>query len=156
MQGIVRLQRLANRFHENGVPLLPRALEIVIRLVFGAALPAAAKLAPSTFLGHGGLGVVINAASVIGERCNIDVHVVLGGRDGGSGAPVLEDDVIVSAGAKLIGPIRIGRGSLVAANAVVLSDVPPASMVAGVPAIVKRSNIDIKSYMTESERARRR
>ena len=98
------------------------------------------------FFHHSGLGVVINNASVIEEGCEIGVHVVLGGRAPTVGAPHLERDVIVHAGAKIIGPIRIGRGSVVAANAVVLEDMPPHSLIAGVPAIAKRRDIDSSAY----------
>jgi serine O-acetyltransferase len=62
------------------------------------------------------------------------------------GAPHLETGVIVHAGAKIIGPVRIGAGSVVAANAVVTTDMPANCLIAGVPAVVKRSGIDNSIY----------
>jgi serine O-acetyltransferase len=102
------------------------------------------------FFHHSGIGVVINGASVIEAGCEIGVGVVLGGRAPLAGAPYLEKNVIVHAGAKLIGPIRVGRGSVIAANAVVLTDVPPGSLVAGVPGVIKRTGLETESYRTTS------
>lgn len=146
VQAIVRLHALAHRAAALRVPLVPRALDLLIRLIFSAALPAEARVARSVVFEHSGLGVVINSQSVIEDRCRIGVHVVLGGRSPMLGAPHLEAGVVVHSGAKLIGPIRVGQGSVVAANAVVIEDVPPFSLVAGVPARIKKSGIDPRAY----------
>ena len=69
------------------------------------------------------------------------------------GGPILEEDVIVHAGAKLIRPIRIGRGSVIGANAVVLGDDPPFSLAVGVPARVKKSAIEIDAYRSGNQAA---
>jgi len=137
---------LAQLFENKGLRFLSRATDGGVRIFFQASIPARAQIARSVFFHHSGLGVVINGLSVIEEDCEIGVHVVLGGKAPVVGAPHLERGVIVHAGAKIIGPIRIGAGSVVAANAVVTKDVPPNSLVAGVPAIVKRSDIDNRMY----------
>ncbi len=98
------------------------------------------------FFHHSGLGVVINNACVIERGCEIGVHVVLGGRAPLPGAPRLQRDVIVHAGARIIGPVQIGEGSVVAANAVVMADVPARCLVAGVPATIRRRDIDNSAY----------
>lgn len=80
----------------------------------------------------------------------IGMHVLLGSRWPAPGAPVIEEDVITHAGAKIIGPIRIGRGSVIGANAVVLRDVPPYSLAVGVPAVIKKSGIVMGDYRTQA------
>lgn len=146
MQLIVRLHRWSHLARNRGLRPLSRLIDGVSRLLFAAAVPGRARIAKSVHFHHSGLGVVINGASVIEDDCEIGVHVVLGGKTPLAGAPHLEKGVIVHAGAQIIGPIRIGAGSVIAANAVVLDDVPANSMVAGIPAIVKRSAIDSRLY----------
>lgn len=150
VQGIMRLVRLSQRLRRGPLAPLGRVVDLVVRVGFSAAIPGRARIAPDVFFHHSGIGVVVNGASVIEHGCEIGVGVVLGGRAPEPGAPHLEPDVIVHAGAKLIGPIRIGRGSVIAANAVVLEDVPAGSLVAGMPGAVKRSGIDIERYRTTS------
>ena len=147
MSALLKLQRLAHRLHSAKVALAPRLIEGVIRVVWGAALPAAVALDESVVIEHGGLGLVLNFQSVVGKRVHFGVHVVLGGKGGPTGAPVIEDDVILMAGARIIGAVTVGQGSVVAANAVVTRDVPPRSMVAGVPAVVKKSGIVVGDYI---------
>ncbi len=145
-QGIARLHRLSRAAHLKGYDRLSRLVEGLIRLVYGASLPGRAAIGDGVFFHHSGLGVVINGASVIEDGCEIGVHVVLGGRTPLVGAPHLARNVIVHAGAKLIGPIRIGEGSIVAANATVLADMPPHSLIAGSPAEVKHDGLDVEAY----------
>jgi serine O-acetyltransferase len=146
MQSIVRLQHLSSLCEAHGLGVLARWLDGLSRILFSASVPGMAKVGRNVFFHHSGLGVVINRACVIEDSCEIGVHVVLGGRAPVSGAPHLERNVIVHAGAKIIGPVRVGEGSVVAANAVVLADVAPRSLVAGVPAITKRSGIDNSAF----------
>lgn len=151
MQRISALHSLSHRAHAQGWRRLARLLDGAIRLVFGAAIPAEARIAPDVFFHHSGLGVVINGRSIIEPGCEIGTHVVLGGRSPLAGAPILERNVIVHAGAKIVGPVRIGANSVIACNAVVLSDVPPGTLVAGMPAVVKKSGIDISAYRHVAE-----
>lgn len=139
MQMIMRLHRISAAFYRWRLPIVGRLVEGVIRVVFGAVIPGRARISPTAFFEHSGVGVVLNELSVIGDGCRIGVHVVLGGKAPIKGAPHLEEGVIVHSGAKLIGPIRIGRDTVIAANAVVIEDLAPKVLAAGVPAVVKKS-----------------
>ena len=80
----------------------------------------------------------------------IGQQVTIGGRSRIYGVPVVEDRCFIGAGAKILGPVRIGPESVVGATAVVVHDVPPRSVVAGVPARIIRKNITIDDYIDES------
>jgi serine O-acetyltransferase len=146
MQMILRLHRLSSWLDRAGMVALSRVIDGVSRIVFSASAPGGARIGGNVFFHHSGLGVVINALSVIEDDCEIGVHVVLGGRAPEIGAPHLERGVIVHAGARIIGPVRIGAGAVVGANAVVLEDVPTGALAVGVPAVVKRLGLDRSAY----------
>ncbi len=150
MQTITLIYRASSWCNGHGLKPLSRVLDGIGRILFAASVPGRAKIGKNVFFHHSGLGVVINGASVIGDDCEIGVQVVLGGRSPKPGAPELGEHVIVHAGAKIIGPIKIGAGSIIAANAVVIEDVPPRCLVAGVPGQVKRSDIDSAAYIHNS------
>lgn len=136
-----RLQRI------RGARCLSRLIEIFIRVVFSAAIPAAARIHRTVFFGHNGLAVVINRACVIDEYAFIGSHVVLGGKAPLTGAPHVCAHAIIHAGAKVIGPVRVGKGAVIGANAVVLTDIPDRALAAGVPACVIKTRIDYGDYV---------
>ena len=90
--------------------------------------------------------MVLHKDSVIGGNCRIGSGVTLGSRNPDVGAPTIGDNTFVATGAKVLGGIQIGKDCVVAANAVVVTDVPDRSIVAGIPAKVVKSNIDISLY----------
>lgn len=135
MQFLVRAQILSNRLHRTafGRPIA-RLMMLSFRVVFGCYLPPEARIAPSVQLWHNALGLVVNKSAVIEDGSRIGVHVVIGGKEPLPGAPHLCRNVTVHSGAVLIGPITIGEGATIGANAVVLKDVEPGCTVVGVPA----------------------
>ncbi len=128
------MQRMAHRLHKRGVPVVPDLIRQAIQVLFSSVLPPSVEIGEGTQLGYGGLGVVIHAEAKIGRKCLIAQQVTIGGRSGSTGAPVIADGVMIAAGAKVLGPIRIGTGAIIGANAVVLKDVGPGEVVGGVPA----------------------
>lgn len=76
----------------------------------------------------------MHARTKIGNRVKVSQNVTLGGRSGHLDVPVIEDDVEIGAGACVLGPIRVGAGAKIGANAVVLRDVPAGAIVVGIPA----------------------
>ena len=129
-----------------GVPVLPSLLQSFIRVVYACQISPQVELGKGSRLGYEGLGIVIHSKVVIGRDCLISQGVTIGGTSKKTEVPILGDRVYVGAGAKILGPIKIGEGSVIGANAVVLRDVPPRTVVAGVPARVIKTDINVEDY----------
>lgn len=126
--------RVAHALWESEVPFAPRVIAYTTRAVTGIEIHPAAKIGSGFFIDHGS-GVVIGETAEIGDRVTLFQGVTLGGTGFAPGKrhPTLEDDVTVGSGAKLLGPVTIGRNSKVGANTVVIEDVPPETTVVGNP-----------------------
>ncbi|WP_310052056.1 DapH/DapD/GlmU-related protein [Agrilutibacter niabensis] len=131
---VLRLYRLSHWLWSLKVPILPRIISTAIRIVFSAVVPPSATIGRGVVLGYGGLGIVIHARAVVGNRVLISPNVTIGGRSGKHDVPVIGDDVLIGAGAKILGPVKVGAGARIGANAVVLHDVPDGATAVGVPA----------------------
>src|SRR6266550_1707615 len=129
--------RLAHRLEAWGVPFLPRVISQVARFFTGVEIHPAAKIGRGFFIDHG-MGVVIGETAEIGDYVTLFQGVTLGGtgKDRGKRHPTLGNHVVVGAGAKILGGIRIGDNVKIGANSVVLKSVPENSTVIGVPARV--------------------
>jgi serine O-acetyltransferase len=107
------------------------------QIVTGIELPCEAEIGRNFIIDHFG-GIIISGFARFGDDCRIRNGVVVGlRRIDDKRAPVIGNNVDIGAGAKLLGPIRIGNDVLIGANAVVLCDVPDGSIAVGVPAVVK-------------------
>jgi serine O-acetyltransferase len=126
--------RVAHALQGAGVPLVPNALAYVSRALTGIEIHPAARVGDGLFIDHG-TGVVIGETAEVGENVTMYQGVTLGGTGFATGKrhPTVEDNVTIGSGAKLLGPITIGHGAKIGANAVVIHDVPPKSTVVGVP-----------------------
>jgi len=137
----IRTHVRANRLWHKGKHLRARRMMARVYRTTGIDIHPAATIGEGLFIDHGS-GVVIGETTEIG--CNVTLYqgVTLGGtgKDRGKRHPTVEDDVIVGAGAKVLGPITIGRGSKIGAGAVVLGHIPPGSTVVGNPGHVVRIN----------------
>lgn len=129
------------------IPLLPSLInKLFIRLPFGCQIGVGTKIGKKVDLGYGGLGIVIHERAVVGNNVNIGTCVTIGGTTKKNKVPVIGDYTIISSGAKILGPIKIGKNCVIGANAVVVNDIPDNSLAVGVPAKVIKSNIDITNY----------
>jgi serine O-acetyltransferase len=126
--------RAAHALLETGVPLLPRLIAYLSRMITGVEIHPAAQIGGEFFIDHGA-GVVIGETARIGERVTLYQGVTLGGTgfQRGKRHPTLGDNVTVGSGAKLLGPIAVGDCAKVGANTVVVEDVPPGATVVGNP-----------------------
>lgn len=136
--------RFAHRLYKWNIPLIPRMILYLTRIITGIEIHPAAKIGRRFFIDHGD-GVVIGETTVIGNDVLIYQQVTLGGtgKESGKRHPTLGNKVIVGAGAKVLGNITIGDNVRIGAGSVVIEDVPPHSTVVGVPGrIVHRAMID--------------
>lgn len=138
---------MARSLDRLNIPMLPRCLDYLNRLIFACWIPHSAVLGKNLILGYGALGIVIHDEAQIGDNVHIDQGVTIGGNATQFGAPQIGNHVYIGAGAKILGPISIGEGSVIGANAVVVRNVPPRSLVAGVPGRVLRNEIDIATFL---------
>ncbi len=135
--------RLMHLLRDARVPLLPMVLSRSIRHLYGAEIHWEARFGGGVSIIHG-TGLVIGRGVQIGERCIIFQNVTLGesiGRDGQTvGSPVLESNVHVMPGAVVLGPVVLGVGAKIGANAVITKDVPAGAVVtAGEPQVLLRN-----------------
>lgn len=137
--------RVAHALHVRGHTFAARAISQTARFFTGIEIHPGAVIGRGLFIDHGS-GVVIGETTIIGDNCTIYQGATLGGtgKDTGKRHPTLGNNVMVGAGAKILGPITIGDNSKIAAGAVVLMDIPPNSTAVGIPArVVRRDNVRV-------------
>ncbi len=137
----VRMHRRANWFYRHNQKFIARWISQRAVRKTGIEIHPAAKIGRRLFIDHGA-GVVIGETAEVGDDVLIYQGVTLGGtgKDVGKRHPTIGNHVMISSGAKVLGPITIGDHTRVAAGAVVLDDVPPDCTVVGVPARVVKQN----------------
>jgi serine O-acetyltransferase len=128
--------RISKLFYKLKLKFLARLVSQLGRSFTGIEIHPGARIGKGLFIDHG-MGVVIGETAVIGDNCTIYHGVTLGGNGKVKGKkrhPTIGDNVLVGAGAKILGPFYVGNNVLIGANAVVLGEVPPETTVVGVPA----------------------
>ena len=138
----VFFHKFAHLFHVAGFDLIARIISQTIRFFTGIEIHPGAKIGKNLFIDHG-MGVVIGETSEIGDNVTIYHAVTLGGSSPSIDSerqrhekrhPTIGNDVVIGSGAQVIGPINIGNGARIAANAVVVKDVPENATMVGIPA----------------------
>ena len=138
----VFFHRISNFFYKAGLDLIARIISQTIRFFTGIEIHPGAKIGKNLFIDHG-MGVVIGETSEIGDNVTIYHNVTLGGSSPSIDSerqrhekrhPTIGNDVVIGSGAQIIGPIKVGNNSRIAANAVVVKDVPENATMVGIPA----------------------
>ena len=138
----VFFHKFAHLFYVAGFDLIARIISQTIRFFTGIEIHPGAKIGKNLFIDHG-MGVVIGETSEIGDNVTIYHAVTLGGSSPSIDSerqrhekrhPTIGNDVVIGSGAQVIGPINVGNGSRIAANAVVVKDVPDNATMVGIPA----------------------
>ena len=139
----ILFHRIAHRLYKKKKIFLARLLSQRTRRITGIEIHPGAKIGEKLFIDHG-MSVVIGETAEVGDNVLMYHGVTLGGIGGDKNTkrhPTIEDDVIIGAGAKILGPITIGRGAKIGANSVVLDNIPPYSTAVGAPAkVVQNKN----------------
>ena len=139
------LHRISHKLWKYKLPLLPRVLSQLTRNITGIEIHPGAKIGKGVFIDHG-MGVVIGETSEIGDRCLLYQGVTLGGtgKDCGKRHPTLQENVVVGAGAKVLGAIQIGSNTRIGAGSVVVKNVEKNCTVVGIPGrVVHQSGVKI-------------
>lgn len=137
----LKRHRKAHWFYNHNMKFIARCISQRTKFLTGIEIHPGAKIGEGVFIDHGS-GVVIGETAVVGNNVTIYQGVTLGGtgKDIGKRHPTIEDNVVISAGAKILGPFTVGHDSKIGAGSVVLKEVPPFCTVVGVPGrIVKMS-----------------
>ncbi len=143
--------RISHWFFNHKMYFVARYFSQTGRFFTGIEIHPGATIGKGLFIDHGS-GVVIGETTVIGEDCTIYQGVTLGGtgKDKGKRHPTLGNNVLVGSGAKILGPFTVGDNARIAANAVVLDEVPPNSTAVGVPArVVKKDGVRVCTDMDQ-------
>ena len=139
------IHRISHRLWKYNFPLLPRVISHFTRFFTGIEIHPGAKIGRGVFIDHG-MGVVIGETSEIGDGCLLYQGVTLGGtgKESGKRHPTLESNVVVGAGAKVLGGICVGTNTRIGAGSVVVKNVAANSTVVGIPGrIVHQSGVKI-------------
>ncbi|MEB3165739.1 MAG: serine O-acetyltransferase [Cyanobacteriota bacterium] len=139
------LHRLSHRLWRWRLPLAARLLSQLGRLATGVEIHPGARIGSGVFIDHG-MGVVIGETSVVGDRCLLYQGVTLGGtgKQHGKRHPTLAENVVVGAGAKVLGAIHVGANTRIGAGSVLLRDVEADSTVVGIPGrVIHQSGVRI-------------
>jgi len=144
--------RVFRWFFERQIPSQPFRFfaERFIEITTGISIPAQARIGKGLRIHHFG-GIIIHSDVTIGEGCTIYQGVTVGDLGGWGGVPRVGNSVVMGAGAKVVGPIEVGDGCRIGANAVVRTSVPPGSLAVGVPAVIKKKAQRNKSIFDDHE-----
>jgi len=141
--------RIAHRmWREPGLRLPARLLSQLTRFATGVEIHPAAQIGRRLFIDHG-MGVVVGETAMVGDDVVLFHGSTLGGTSmrHGKRHPTLGDNVVVGAGAKVLGPVWIGDGARIGANAVVVKDVPAGAVAVGVPAVIRPGPGSREAYL---------
>ena len=133
----VFFHKISNFFWKLKLKLLGRIISNISRFLTGIEIHPAVKIGKNFFIDHG-MGIVIGETTVIGDNVSIYQGVTLGGTkwEKRKRHPSISDNVVIGAGAKVLGPITVGKNSKIGANSVVTRNVPSNTVVVGIPARV--------------------
>ncbi|NBV07173.1 MAG: serine O-acetyltransferase [Proteobacteria bacterium] len=143
------LHRLSHFLDKISVPILPRLISRISQITTGIEIHPQAKIGKKFFIDHG-FGVVIGQTCEIGNNVTIYQGVTLGGhsKEKIKRHPTIQDDVIIGAGAKILGPITIGKGAKIGPNAIVIKDIEAnKTVVAEIAHEIKNSENQIDYYI---------
>lgn len=144
----LKIYKISNFFYKKKMKRISKLLDLLNYYLHNSIVPGTCEIGKETKIAYGGIGIVIHARARIGEHCMIGQGITIGGRNGASEVPIIERNVYIGAGSRILGAITIGHNSIIGANSVITKDIPPYSIVIGVPGkiINKITKENIEKY----------
>lgn len=125
--GIIPIYRLSNKLYKKGYKRISKVLDSLNYYLHNSIIPASCEIGEGTMIAYGGIGIVIHGNSIIGKNCMIGQGITIGGKSGDKneiwgygGTPIIEDNVYLGAGCRIIGGVIIGHDTIVAPNSVII------------------------------------
>lgn len=140
---VYKIYKASRIMYDRKIPVFPKLLKILSRIIFSCEIPYQATIGANTSFAHHGLAVVIHPKAQIGRNCKILHSVTIGGRGNSCGLPIIGDNVVIGAGACILGDVRIGDNIEVGAGAVVITDIPENCTAVGIPAKIMKKEKSI-------------
>lgn len=119
----LKIYRLSNYFYKKNLKLLSKILDGVNYLLHNSYIPGSCTIGKDTKIAYGGIGVVIHARAIIGENCLIGQGITIGGRNGLKEVPVIENNVYLGAGCRILGNVKIASNNIIAPNSILTKNI---------------------------------
>lgn len=143
---LINFYRLSNFLYKKRIPFLPKIMYYIQFLLYNSSVPYKTTIGKNSKFAYGGIGCVIHERAVIGQNCIIGQNITIGGKSKIYKVPVIGNNVYIGAGARILGNVKIGDNVIIGANSVVIKDIKSNSIVAGIPAKIIKTNINISDY----------
>lgn len=142
--------RIGHWFYGKKIKIGYKTMDKINRLFFNSYIPSSCVLGKNTRFAYGGLSIAIHPRLKVGDNCVIGQNTTIGGKSGEKNVPVIGNNVYISAGVRIYGDVIIHHDSVIGGNSVVVKDVEPYSVMAGVPAkkiaTITKKNIEKYKY----------
>lgn len=148
----IMIHRISHSLYKRGLIVIPRVISNIARFFTGIEIHPGAKIGKKVFIDHG-MGVVIGETAEVGDNVTIYQGSTLGGtgKEKGKRHPTIGNNVVISSGAKVLGPFTVGDNSKIGSGSVVLKEVPPNCTVVGVPGrIVVKDNKKVNTNTNDN------
>lgn len=119
----LKIYRISNWFYKKNLKILSYLLDKINYLLHNSSIPGSCMIGKNTQIAYGGIGVVIHARAIIGENCLIGQGITIGGRNGLKEVPVVENNVYLGAGCRILGSVKIAPNNIIAPNSVVTKSI---------------------------------